>query len=290
MKRDGHENVAFFVGPEVEHTPAYSKKTLFVVGKQNLDTIVERAREHKTPHIYMGANHSFEVDPTDNTFYWDKTITGLLDRGFWVTLDYPAHQHNSVLLILNKGVWQSRIFVPMLRVCIPKIQESSPNLTVKIDDIDFKATNPGVWCLNFHELMDSNRFTDWNEYATDLVIETDDKPTPMPPYINPGPTGWGGSLKVKTFPNDVAPRLDLSKFEKEALKDPDVLEGFQNYDIKNDGSLGLDPTGKSKLKDDPTEVLESLTLSTPLDAAAAYAEGAKEDPLGKEGSKKKVKK
>ena len=30
MNRDGHKGVTFFIGPEVEHTPAYSKRTLFV--------------------------------------------------------------------------------------------------------------------------------------------------------------------------------------------------------------------------------------------------------------------
>lgn len=168
MKREGHDGVKFFVGPEVEHTPAFSKKTLFVVGKQKLELIEKLAREHKTPHVFLGANHSFNVDNNDP--YWDSVITSLLDQGFWVTLDYPAHQHESVLKMLNPGIWQSRLFVPMLSVRIPKVQTSNANLTVKIDDIDFKATNAGVWCLHHHELTDSNRFTDWVEYGNDEVI------------------------------------------------------------------------------------------------------------------------
>ena len=130
MERIGHENTAFFIGPEVEHTPAFSRKTLFVVGKQDVEKILKLAREHKVTHIFMGANHSFVVDPTDGTLYWDKTITELLDRGFWVSLDYPAHQHESVLKILNAGIWQSRIFVPLLRVEIPKIQTSRDRKSV----------------------------------------------------------------------------------------------------------------------------------------------------------------
>lgn len=172
MKRDGHNNVAFFIGPEVEHTPAYSKKTLFVVGKQDLATIVKHATEHKVGHIFMGANHSFDVTDA-STPYWDRTIMALLDKGYWVTLDYQAHQHISVLKLLNAGIWQSRIFVPLLSVRIPSVQMSSPNLTVKIDDVDFEATNPGVWCMHFREVTDSNRFTDWNDYGTDVVIKED---------------------------------------------------------------------------------------------------------------------
>jgi len=264
MKRDGHENIAYFIGPEVEHTPAYSKKTLFVVGIQPVEEIVNLAREHKATHIFMGANHSFDsaVDA-----YWDMTITSLLDRGFWVTLDYQAHEHEKVLKSLNKGIWQSRLFVPLLGVRIPNVQMSSPNLTVKIDDVDFKATNPGVWCIHHHELTDSNRFTDWVEYGTDVVIELpEQKATPMPPYA-PQP-------QVSTEVRSMRKPVDLSTL---VPVDTTVL---------NDGEIGLDTESKSALKDDPTEVIAAVTPTTAKEAAEMYADGTTADPLGKEGSKK----
>ena len=172
MNRDGHKDVVFFIGPEVEHTPAYSKRTLFVVGFQDTAEVEKQARANKVTHIFLGANHSFDTAHYTDYFgkTWDDQITYLLDRGFWVTLDYQAHQHETVLKMLNPGVWQSRLFVPLLGVRIPKIETSSPNLTVKIDDVDFKATNRGVWCMHFHEVTDSNRFTDWQDYESDSVI------------------------------------------------------------------------------------------------------------------------
>lgn len=281
MNREGHKNIAFFVGPEVEHTPAYSRKTLFVVGKQALDTIVSFARDHKVTHIFMGANHSFNSDNNDP--YWNHVITALLDRGFWVTLDYQAHQHQDVLSMLNKGIWQSRMFVPLLSVRIPKVQTSSPNLTVKIDDIDFKATNPGVWCMHFHEVTDSNRFTDWIEYGSDLVIEEIDEATPMPPY-SPEPDP---ALKVKvTDLKALKPVIPGSNRTFDVMADEE--------EVKNDGSLGLDIDAKSSLKADPDATQETdknIALPTsPQLAAEAYAEGAKNDPLSAEGSKKGTKK
>ena len=34
--RDGHtDDTRYFIGTEVEHTPAYGQKTLFVIGVQN---------------------------------------------------------------------------------------------------------------------------------------------------------------------------------------------------------------------------------------------------------------
>ena len=153
MNRDGHKGVVFFVGPEVEHSPAFSKRTLFVVGTPSLEEILKQAKDNRVTHVFMGANHSFSADQTNTTPYWDNTITALLDCSFWVTLDYQAHEHKLVLQMLNAGIWQSRLFVPLLSVRIPKIETSSPNLTVKIDDVDFNTTNRGVWCFHFHEMQ-----------------------------------------------------------------------------------------------------------------------------------------
>lgn len=262
MNRDGHNSVEFFIGPEVEHTPAFSKKTLFVVGRQDATMIEKHARDNKTPHIFMGANHSFDIDPLhpDTTLfaYWDKTITALLDKGFMVTLDYQAHIHNTVQKVLNPGIWQSRLFVPLLSVRITNIETSSPNLTVKIDDIDFKATNRGVWCMHFHEVTDSNRFTDWSEYESDSVLAANEVIAPV-----------------------VEKLIEkLVKVEEEKI-DPLPTP------VLNDGEIGLDTEAKSLLKPDlDAPSVAPAIVSTPQDAAAAYADGATSDPLGEEASKK----
>jgi hypothetical protein len=39
MNRPEHDNIDFFTGKEVEHTPAFGKQTLFVVGVQSVDRI-----------------------------------------------------------------------------------------------------------------------------------------------------------------------------------------------------------------------------------------------------------
>lgn len=273
MNREGHKDAVYFIGPEVEHTPAFSKKTLFVIGQPRIEQILLMANEYKTPHVFMGANHSFIT--TGNNTYWDKTITSLLDKGFWVTLDYDVKEHLYVLELLNAGIWQSRLFVPMLSVRIPKIETTSPNLTIKIDDIDFNATNPGVWCLNFHELMDSNRFTDWQDYGTDEIVAPISGPVPNPVVRIPIPSS---TVVITPKTNKISPSTVI-----------DITKESENS-IMNNESLGLDPTSPSQLKPDSGEILEKISSPIITDLAAAYAEGAKEDPLGKEGSKKPVKK
>jgi hypothetical protein len=262
MNRDGHNNVDFFVGPEVEHTPAFSKKTLFVVGEQTVDTIVKHAKANTTPHIFMGANHSFDANSISSA-YWDKTITALLAGGLMVTLDYEAHLHASVLKMLNAGVWQSRNFVPLLSVRIPKIITSSHNLTVKIDDVDFKATNDGVWCMHYSEVTDSNRFTAWNEYENDSVLVDEVAPVTVEAMV---------AVKVA---KPVAEPVKVAEPVVESKNQPDA---------------GLDTTPTTALKaDEDVQVAEQVVVaapSTPESAADAYAEGVTVDPLGAEASKK----
>jgi hypothetical protein len=263
MNRQGHEGVDFFIGPEVEHTPAYSKRTLFVVGKPKLDQIERMAREYKTPHVFMGANHSFELDQLngdgkwDENSYWNQTITSLLDHGFWVTLDYPAHQHNSVLKMLNPGIWLCRTFVPLLGVRIPKVQNSSVNLTIKIDDIDFAATNPGVWCLHHHEITDSNRFTDWTEYSTDEVLAPLAGPAEILPVKVPVTTSKTTIIEVTG---------DVSE---------EVIDSIKTD--MNNSELGLDP--EPTMTPETAEILAANT-TTPTQAAEAYA-GAVTEKKGK---------
>lgn len=271
MNRDGHKDVTYFIGPEVENTPAFSKRTLFVVGTPDASQIELMAREWKTPHIFMGANHSFTTGNLNP--YWDKTITALLDSGFWVTLDYQAHEHETVLKMLNPGIWQSRIFVPLLSVRIPNVQTSSINLTIKIDDVDFAATNEGVWCLHHHQVTDSNRFTPWQDYATDMVLDPMAGPANILPLrvANPAPPVYADINK---------PTLNLEKAKE-------IVES----DVKNDGSLGLDVDSPTKLKPDPEAVKEAVIpdVVDVASAAEAYAEGTKEDPLGPKGVAKPAK-
>ena len=286
MNRTGHETATFFVGGEVEKSPAFSKKTLFVVGKQDTLEIEKHAKEHKVQHIFLGANHSFDASHYTDYFgkTWDDQITYLLDRGYWVTLDYQAHEHVKVLKMLNAGVWQSRLFVPLLSVRVPNVETSSPNLTIKIDDIDFKATNPGVWCLNFHQVTDSNRFTDWTEYTSDIVIETktyDDGTvaTGVAPLPNDSPT------ERRVFSVDIG---DATPAEAKKMLD-EVRERMNNPE------LGLDTTSVSKLKPEneenhETNVAPQVTFKDAQSAADAYTQGTTSDPLSGKISKKVVKK
>ncbi len=166
MKRQGHDNVDFFVGTEVERTPAFGKKTLFVVGLQLIDNIASRLHDVEQ-HIFFGANHSFDPKSPEEWRKWESMITYFLERDYLCTLDIPI---SAVEEFHEGSLCDYRNFVPQIRVSVPYTKLWNYNTMLKIDDKDFDATNPGVWCHSLHSLMSRETFTGWDDYEGDSKI------------------------------------------------------------------------------------------------------------------------
>jgi hypothetical protein len=170
MKRDytngEADNVQFFTGVEVEHTPAFGMKTLFVTGIQSFDDIAKNLNGSR--HIFFGANHSFNPQTPEDWDAWERMIKFFLDKEYLCSLDIPI----SLVEEFNEGgLCESDYFIPQIRVPIPYIKLWNYNTMLKIDDKDFKATNPGVWSHSLHALMDRSKFTDWAQYKNDEVVK-----------------------------------------------------------------------------------------------------------------------
>jgi hypothetical protein len=170
MKRDYDtgisEDVIFFTGTEVEHTPAYGMKTLFVTGVQSSEHIALNLQGCE--HIFFGANHSYNPQTYEEHKVWEEMIMFFLDKEYLCSLDIPIHQ---VEEFHEGGLCERDNFIPQIRVPIPYIRLWNYNTMLKIDDKDFKATNPGVWSHSLHTLMDRSKFTDWAQYKNDKVIK-----------------------------------------------------------------------------------------------------------------------
>jgi hypothetical protein len=172
MKRDGHEQVNFFVGTEIEQTPALGLNTLFVVGVQPVDEIAYHFNKHPDgiEHIYFGANHSFPGIPVNNGSEWakwERMIYYFLDLGYLCTLDVDVA---CVEGLIESGLTERHNFIPMISVKLPYLQQLGYNATIKLDDKDFSATNPGIWCHSLHNLLDRKCFTSWSEYSNDKTL------------------------------------------------------------------------------------------------------------------------
>jgi len=170
------DNVTFFTGVEIEHTPAYGMKTLFVTGLQPTDAIDSILNDHNSyndtskhiRHIFFGANHSFTPYGYPEHKAWEEMIFYYLDKGYWCSLDIPMNQ---VEEFHESGYCEYDNFIPQIRVPIPYIKLWNYNTMLKIDDKDFKATNPGVWSHSLHTLMDRSKFTSWDKYKNDEIIK-----------------------------------------------------------------------------------------------------------------------
>ena len=174
-KEGTHKDITFFVGREIEHTPAYGKLTLFVVGVQSISDIEAAINDpsligNPITHIFFGANHSFNPKKDDYESWksWEDMIQYFLDNGYWCSLDIPM---SAVEEFNDGGLNDHNKFIPQIRVPIPYIKLWNYNTMLKIDDKDFNATNPGVWCHNLRDLMGRDRFTDWDQYGKDEIIK-----------------------------------------------------------------------------------------------------------------------
>lgn len=175
MKRDystgKHNNVTYFVGIEVEKTPALGQKTLFVTGLCSITETEEHATSNNCKHIFFGANHSFIPFTKEELNEWFELINYFLQKDYLCSLDIPV---NLLVLFLDtnlKKFNQYSNFIPQIRVPIPHIEQWNKNTMIKIDDIGFNKTNLGIWTHNLNKLVIDESFTSWQEYNKDKIIK-----------------------------------------------------------------------------------------------------------------------
>ena len=170
MKRDYaegiKENIDFFIGKEVEQTKTKGMQTLFVVGLQRHNVILKYAEKNKCKHIYFGANHSFKTLAGDEVQSIYNQLKYFLDKGYWVTFDTsPTPRFEDIHNLLS-----NRKFTIVYGLRMDNVKKMKGNIVIKIDDADFKATNPGVWCWSVRDLINEDHFTDWREYKGDEIV------------------------------------------------------------------------------------------------------------------------
>ena len=176
MDRPGHTNAAMFLGTEVEHSPAYGMKTLFVIGIQSMEDIEKilddpyTQVDQRIEHIYFGANQSFPNGRSNSSDWtrWENMIMPFISRGYWCTLDIDVREVEG---LLESALIEYHKFIPMISVKLPYIQQLGYNATIKLDDTNFAHSNPGVWCHSLHNLTNRSVFTDWSQYTKDEIIK-----------------------------------------------------------------------------------------------------------------------
>lgn len=170
----------FFTGIEVENSPAKDMPTLFVVGIQPVEKILGIVGDRNAlldtskhiHHIYLGANMSLQSVADDDHYVWrqvDDMINGLLDNLSieYITIDIDVNQIKG---FLESMASENNRIIPMISVKLPYTRLLNYNTTVKIDDIGFNKTNPGVWCVPLGNLTKRKYYTTWSAYKGDNAI------------------------------------------------------------------------------------------------------------------------
>lgn len=156
--------VSYFVGTEVERTAALGQHTLFVVGNQSAESILDQAKSHNVTHIYIGANKSFEPWPE-----LCDTVSALLKQHYWVTVDFHS-AHWAWCMENLKPVLKDPWLVLMVSVEMPEVSLANSNTVIKIDDVGMAETNPGVWCHSLECFITEDAITTWDRYTDDEII------------------------------------------------------------------------------------------------------------------------
>ena len=82
------KQVTYFTGIEIENTCMKGKQTLFVVGIRPVEEVEMLAKNNDAQHIYFGTSQSFHPETDEDLTAWASMIRDLLDRDFWITLDF----------------------------------------------------------------------------------------------------------------------------------------------------------------------------------------------------------
>ena len=162
-------DVIYFVGPEVEKTSQYGNTTLFKVGERPFDEICWYLDEAYTKtgdqvkHVYFTANHSLhEIED------WG-VVEQLLDADLYVTVE---GNYMDVKRIKHKIPVDHPNLIIMISIEMPSVDEWPSGTYIKVDDIDFNATNTGVWLHRLEALLDDSVKTTWDAYKQDHILAT----------------------------------------------------------------------------------------------------------------------
>ena len=163
--------VEYFVGYEIENTKFKGLKTLFVAKKPNFAEICEKSMVPNVPHVYIGGNHFFHKHVL--TLEDLECVANLIEVGYRVTLDIPISSYDEYLKLRSRvDFLDEDDFCLTISVQIPHIKKH-PYIHIKVDDIDYNATNPGVWVFSI-DALPKETFNDWSLYKNDGPINTNE--------------------------------------------------------------------------------------------------------------------
>jgi len=162
----------YVVGPEIEHTAAYSKKTLIVNKPASIEEIEQALTEFDCEALYLelsrATGHTYGKTTNNQRLIdtYHKQAEYFLKKGYWVTIDSPNNFAENFSDLTN-----NKKFVINMAVMVPGVEKLKGNVSLKLMGGDYKNPADGVWCFDLDKIKQDKNLTKWHEYKIDKRVD-----------------------------------------------------------------------------------------------------------------------
>jgi hypothetical protein len=146
----------YYVGPELNYTPANGMQTVYTCQFKTAEQIDEIAKQNNAKHIRLGY-----LDTTQKNKLYNEVITELLNKGYKVSLEYQPHLEETLKELIDSKIWIHHNFIPLIKIKY-NFNLHTANASFILEDINNTEVS---WSGNLKDMMDSNKYSDQvNEY------------------------------------------------------------------------------------------------------------------------------
>jgi hypothetical protein len=159
----------YVLGPEVEHTDAFGKKTLIVNRIISPEEIQDIFDQYDCEHIYFEVSYALSQSKNQSKVINDykKLAKHFLGKGITVTVDCPTDlAHNYADLTSNKN------FVMNLAINIPHLHKLKDQISLKIMAGEYENDTGGIYVIHLDNVRKKKNFTPWKAYDKDVKVVT----------------------------------------------------------------------------------------------------------------------
>jgi len=157
----------YIIGPEVERTAAYGKKTLIVNQFKDINTIQSIAEKFKCRHIYLEVTYALNHSSNQAQVLkrYRQLARHFLQQDYTVTIDIPNELASRYADLTN-----NKNFVMNVAIQIPDMHKLGDRVSMKfVGGADWNKSG-GVYVADFDTIRVKKNFTPWKRYDKDVKV------------------------------------------------------------------------------------------------------------------------
>ena len=157
----------YIIGPEVERTAAYGKKTLIVNQFKDINTIQAIAEQFKCRHIYLEVTYALNHSRNQAQVLkrYRQLAQHFLKQDYTVTVDIPNE-----LASRYADLTKDKNFVMNVAIQIPDMHKLGDRVSMKfVGGADWNKSG-GVYVADFDAIRTKKNFTPWSKYNKDVKV------------------------------------------------------------------------------------------------------------------------